>query len=263
MTLSKYYELNEGSHTLYTIKMGKVYLVGAGPGDPELISLKAYRLMQEADVVLVDNLVLSVKKQIPEGKKVIDIGKTAKEHKLSQDGINMLMVDLSEQYDKVVRLKGGDPYIFGRGGEEAVFLRKHGVDFDVVPGITSAVAAPAYFSIPLTYRGISSVVSVITGHEMEEKEEIDSINWEAIANLKGTLVILMGVGNLAKNVDKLLKHGLHAETPVAMIEKGFTEDARIVVGMLGNIVEVAVKEKMKPPAVIVVGEVVNVREKLV
>jgi len=144
-----------------------------------------------------------------------------------------------------------------------VFLREHGVDFDVVPGITSAVAAPAYFSIPLTYRGISSAVTVITGHEMEEKEEIDSINWEAIANLKGTLVILMGVGNLAKNVDNLLKQGLRAKTPVAVIEKGFTEDARVVVGTLGNIEEVAAKENVKPPAVIVVGDVVNVREKLI
>ncbi len=243
--------------------MGKVYLVGAGPGDPELTSLKAYRLIKEADVVLVDNLVLGVKKLIPEGKKVIDIGKTAKEHKLSQDGLNTLMVELSEKYDKVVRLKGGDPFIFGRGGEEAVFLREHGVDFEVVPGITSAIAAPAYFSIPLTYRGISSSVTVITGHEMEEKEESESINWEAIANLKGTLVILMGVGNLAKNVEHLLKHALHAETPIAVIEKGFTEDARIVVGTLGNIVELASKEKVKPPAVIVVGDVVTVREKLV
>jgi len=243
--------------------MGKVYLVGAGPGDPELLSLKAYRLIKKADAILVDNLVLGVKTLIPEGKKVIDIGKTAKEHKLSQDGINMLMVELSKQYDNVVRLKGGDPYIFGRGGEEAMFLRKHGVDFDVVPGITSAIAAPAYFYIPLIYRGISSSLTIITGHEMEEKEEIDSINWEAIANLNGTLVILMGVGNLTKNVDNLLKHGLRAETPVAVIEKGFTEDARVVVGTLGNIVEVAAKEKVKPPAVIVVGEVVKVREKLV
>jgi len=243
--------------------MGKVYLVGAGPGDPELISLKAYQLIKEADVILVDNLVLGVKKLIPEGKKVIDIGKTAKKHKFSQAQINMLMVDLSKKYDKVVRLKGGDPYIFGRGGEEAVFLREHGVDFEVVPGVTSAIAAPAYFSIPLTYRGISSSVTVITGHEMEEKEESESINWEAIANLKGTLVILMGVGNLAKNVEKLLKHGMRAETPVAVIEKGFTEDARIVTGTLGNIVELAAKEEVKPPAVIVVGEVVSVREKLV
>ena len=243
--------------------MGKVYLIGAGPGDPELLSLKAYRLIKEADVILIDNLVLGVKKLIPEGKKVIDIGKTAKKHKFSQDAINMLMVDLSEKYGKVVRLKGGDPYIFGRGGEEAVFLRKHGVDFEVVPGITSAIAAPAYFSIPLTYRGISSSVTVITGHEMEEKEESESINWEAIANLKGTLIILMGVGTLNKNVEKLLKHGLRAETPAAVIEKGFTEDARIVVGTLGNIVELAEREKVKPPAVIVVGEVVKVREKLV
>ncbi len=241
--------------------MGRVYLVGAGPGDPELLSLKAYKLIKEADVILVDNLVLGVKKLIPESKKVIDIGKTAKKHKFSQDAINTLMVDLSEKYDKVVRLKGGDPFIFGRGGEEAVFLREHGVDFEVVPGISSAIAVPTAFSIPLTFRDISSAVTVITGHEMEEKEE--NINWEAIANLKGTLVILMGVGNLAKNVELLLKHGLRAETPVATIEKGFTEDARIVAGTLGNIVELASKEKVKPPAVIVIGDVVSVREKLV
>lgn len=242
--------------------MGKVYLVGAGPGDPELLSLKAYRLIKEADVILVDNLVLGVTQQIPEGKKVIDIGKTAEEHKFSQDAINALMVELSGKYEKVVRLKGGDPYIFGRGGEEAVFLKERGVDFEVVPGITSAIAVPASFYIPLTYRGVSSSVTMITGHEMEEKEESESIDWEAIANLKGTLVILMGVGNLAKNVDKLLKHGMRAETPVAVIGKGFTAAAGIVVGTLGNIVEVAAKEKVKPPAVIVVGDVVNIREKL-
>lgn len=240
--------------------MGKVYLVGAGPGDPELLSLKANRLIKEADVILVDNLVLGVKKLIPGGKKVIDIGKTAEKHKFSQDAINTLMVELSAKYDKVVRLKGGDPYVFGRGGEEAVFLKERGVDFEVVPGITSAIAVPASFYIPLTYRGVSSSVTIITGHEMEEKEE--SIDWDAIASLKGTLVILMGVGNLAKNVDNLLKHGMRAETPVAVIEKGFTEAAVIVTGTLGNIVEVAAKGKMKPPAVIVVGDVVNVREKL-
>ncbi len=242
--------------------MGKVYLVGAGPGDPELLSLKAYRLIKEADVILVDNLVLGVTQQIPEGKKVIDIGKTAEKHKFSQDAINSLMVELSGKYEKVVRLKGGDPYIFGRGGEEAAFLREHGVDFEVVPGITSAIAVPASFSIPLTYRGVSSSVTIITGHEMEEKEESESIDWEAIANLKGTIVILMGVGNLAKNVDKLLKHGMRAETPVAVIGKGFTAAAGIVVGTLGNIAEVVTKEKVKPPAVIVVGDVVNIREKL-
>jgi uroporphyrin-III C-methyltransferase len=241
-------------------KMGKVYLVGVGPGDPELVSLKAYKLMKEADVILVDNLVLGVKELIPEGKEVIDIGKTAEEHKFSQDAINNLLVELSEKHEKVVRLKGGDPYIFGRGGEEAMFLRERGVAFEVVPGITSAIAVPALFAIPLTYRGFSSAVTIITGHEMEDKEE--ELDWGALANLKGTLVILMGVGNLANNVEQLLKHGMSPDTPVAVIEKGFTEDERIVVGTLGDIVKVAEKEEVKPPAVIVIGNVVRLREKL-
>ncbi len=240
--------------------MGKVYLVGAGPGDPELLSLKAYRLIKEADVILVDNLVLGVKELIPPGKKVIDTGKTSKKHKFSQDEINELMVHLSARYDKVVRLKGGDPFIFGRGGEEAVYLKEHGIEFEVVPGITSAIAVPASFSIPLSYRGVSSSITIITGHEMEEKEE--NLNWNAIANLKGTLVILMGVGNLATNVALLLKHGLRPDVPVAVIEKGFTPDARIVTGTLDNIVTVARSKGVKPPAVIVVGDVVRIREKL-
>ena len=240
--------------------MGKVYLVGAGPGDPELLSLKAYRLIKEADVILVDNLVLRVKELIPPGKKVIDTGKTSKKHKFSQDEINELMVHLSKRYDKVVRLKGGDPFIFGRGGEEAVYLKEHGIEFEVVPGITSAIAVPASFSIPLSYRGVSSSITIITGHEMEEKEE--NLNWNAIANLKGTLVILMGVGNLATNVALLLKHGLRPDVPVAVIEKGFTPDACIVTGTLDNIVTVARSEGVKPPAVIVVGDVVRIREKL-
>jgi uroporphyrin-III C-methyltransferase len=240
--------------------MGRVYLVGVGPGDPELVSLKAYKLIKEADVILIDHLVFGVKTLIPKEKNVIDIGKTAEKHTFSQDAINTLLVELSEKHEKVVRLKGGDPYIFGRGGEEAVFLKERGVEFEEVPGITSAVAVPASFGIPLTYRGVSSAVTIITGHEMEEKEE--NISWEAIANLKGTLVILMGVGNLAKNVEELLKHGMPAETPVAVIEKGFTEDARIVCGTLGEIVDVTEKEAVKPPAVIVVGDVVRVRETL-
>jgi len=208
----------------------------------------------------VDNLVLGVKELIPPGKKVIDTGKTSKKHKFSQDEINELMVHLSARYDKVVRLKGGDPFIFGRGGEEAVYLKEHGIEFEVVPGITSAIAVPASFSIPLSYRGVSSSITIITGHEMEEKEE--NLNWNAIANLKGTLVILMGVGNLATNVALLLKHGLRPDVPVAVIEKGFTPDARIVTGTLDNIVTVARSEGVKPPAVIVVGDVVRIREKL-
>jgi len=258
--------------------MGKVFLVGAGPGDPELLSLKASRLIKEADVILTDNLVFGVKKQIPEGKKIVDVGKTAERHKLSQDEINRLLVELavSGKYEKVVRLKGGDPFIFGRGSEEALFLKEHGVDFEVVPGISSAVAVPADFGIPLTHRGVSSSVTVVTGHEQEkeEKEEGEEgkgeggkgegggLDWEAVANLRGTLVILMGAGNLARNVGRLLKHGMPAETPVAVLERGFTPDARIVVGELGNIVKLARQARVKPPAVVVVGEVVKVREKL-
>jgi uroporphyrin-III C-methyltransferase len=240
--------------------MGKVYLVGSGPGDPELLSLKAYRLINEADVVLVDRLVLGVKELIPEGKQVIDIGKTASVHKYPQDAINNLLVDLSKKYETVVRLKGGDPYVFGRGGEEASFLREKGVEFEVVPGITSSSAVPASFAIPLTYRGVSSAVTIITGHEMDEKEE--ELDWRALAQLKGTLVILVGVGTLGNNIEKLLKYGMPAETPVAIIEKGFTADARIVCGTLGTIVEVAAQEGVKPPAVTVIGEVVRLREKL-
>ncbi len=242
--------------------MGKVYLVGAGPGDPELLSLKAYRLIKEADVILVDNLVLGVKDLIPEDKKVIDTGKTAGAHKFSQEEINELMVHLASRYDKVVRLKGGDPFIFGRGGEEAAYLSEHGIEFEVVPGITSAIAVPSSFLIPLSYRGVSSSITFITGHEMEAKEESASINWNAIANLRGTLVILMGVGNLANNIEQLLKHGLRPDTPVAVIEKGFTPDARIVTGRADNIAGVARSEGVKPPAIIVIGDVVQMRERL-
>jgi len=152
----------------------------------------------------------------------------------------------------------GDPYIFGRGGEEAAVLTAHGVEFEDVSGITSAVAVPASFYIPL--RSISSSVTIITGHEMAEKDE--SLSWDALGNLKGTLVILMGVGNLAKNVESLLVHGMRADTPVAVIEKGFTVDARLVTGTLQNIVDVAKDENVKPPAVIVIGDVVGVREQL-
>lgn len=255
--------------------MGKVYLLGVGPGDPELVSLKAYRLINEADVILADHLVLGVKSLISDDKKVIDTGKTSTLHKFSQDEINELMVELAAKYEKVVRLKGGDPFVFGRGGEEAEFLREHNVEFEIVPGITSATAVPALFSVPLTYRGLSSSVTIITGHEQEmepkqkqkqknknNKEQKEEVNWGAIANLTGTIVILMGVGNLAWNVKKLLDHGKDAETPVAIIEKGFTEDARIVSGTLGEIVEVAMDEDVKPPAVIVIGDVVKIREKL-
>lgn len=240
--------------------MGTVYLVGAGPGDPELLSLKAHRLINEADVILVDNLVLGVKTLISEDTKVIDVGKSWKEHKYTQDEINALIADLAGKYDTVVRLKGGDPYIFGRGGEEAVYLRERGIAVEVVPGITSAVAVPASFGIPLTYRGVASSVTFITGHEMAEKDE--GLDWAAIARVKGTLVILMGVVNLAEIAAKLVTYGKRAETPVAVIEKGFTAEERLISGTLATIADEAKKAGVEPPAVIVIGEVVRLRETL-
>ena len=240
--------------------MGMVYLVGAGPGDPELLSLKAFRLIKEADVILVDNLVLGVKALIPPDKRVIDVGKSWEAHKYTQDEINALVADLAGKYDTVVRLKGGDPYIFGRGGEEAVYLRERGIAVEIVPGITSAVAVPAVFGIPLTHRGFASSVTFITGHEMAEKEE--GLDWAAIARVTGTLVILMGVGNLAAIAARLVAQGKRAETPVAVIERGFTDEARLVSGTLATIAEEASKAGMKPPAVIVIGEVVRIRETL-
>ena len=240
--------------------MGTVYLVGAGPGDPELLSLKAHRLINEADVILVDNLVLGVKALIPPDKVVIDVGKSWKEHKYTQDEINALIADLAGKYDTVVRLKGGDPYIFGRGGEEAVYLRERGIAVEVVPGITSAVAVPASFGIPLTYRGVASSVTFITGHEMAEKDE--GLDWGAIARVKGTLVILMGVGNLAEIATTLMEHGKRAETSVAVIEKGFTAEEQLISGTLATIADETKKAGVEPPAVIVIGEVVQLRETL-
>ncbi|MCW3132629.1 MAG: uroporphyrinogen-III C-methyltransferase [Candidatus Methanospirare jalkutatii] len=244
--------------------MGKVYLVGAGPGDPELLSLKAFRLLKEADVILVDELVLGVRDMIPPGKRVIDVGKSGKEggKRTSQAEINRLMVELARKYECVVRLKGGDPFIFGRGGEEAEFLREHGVEFEVVPGISAATAVPAFFGIPLTHREYASSLTILTGHGKEEGtgEERESVNWSAVAKLRGTIVILMGVGTLERNVRRLLEAGMPAETPVAILEKGFTSEARAIVGTLGDIVEKA--RSVEPPAVVVIGNVVRLREKL-
>jgi len=247
--------------------MGKVYLVGAGPGDPELLSLKAFRLLKEADVILVDELVFGVRDMIPPGKRVIDVGKSGKEggKRTAQAEINRLMVELARKYECVVRLKGGDPFIFGRGGEEAEFLREHGVEFEVVPGISAATAVPAFFGIPLTHREYASSLTILTGHGKEEGgagEERESVNWSAVAKLRGTIVILMGVGTLERNVRRLLEAGMPAETPVAILEKGFTPEARAIVSTLGDIVEKARKNSVEPPAVVVIGDVVRLREKL-
>ncbi|HIH78588.1 MAG TPA: uroporphyrinogen-III C-methyltransferase [Halobacteria archaeon] len=230
----------------------KVYLVGAGPGDPDLLTIRALNLIKSADVVLADDLIGDKIKNLIPPEKFIDVGK--KSSNLSQEEINKLTVKIARDGKEVVRLKGGDPFLFGRGSEEALYLKKSGIDFEVVPGITSAIAVPASVGIPVTDRRITSTFTVITGHE---KTDDSRINWKALAELGGTIVILMGVENLERNMNNLLKYGLDPDTPVAIIEKGLTDDERAIYGEVSNIAKIAKDENVTPPAVIVVGEVVN------
>lgn len=230
----------------------KVYLIGAGPGDPDLLTIRALKLIKSADVVLADDLIGDRIKALIPTEKFIDVGK--KSSNLSQEEINMLIVNLVREGKDVARLKGGDPFLFGRGSEEALYLKKSGIDFEVVPGITSAIAVPASVGIPVTDRRVTSTFTVITGHE---KTENSRINWKALAELGGTIVILMGVENLKSNMNKLLKYGLDPEIPVAIIEKGLTDEERVIYGNVASISKIAKDEEVTPPAVIVIGEVVK------
>lgn len=238
---------------------GKVYLVGAGPGDPELITVKGLRLLREADVVLHDRL-LNEELLRDLKAEIIDVGKAPGRHKLSQEEINELLIKKAREGKIVVRLKGGDPYLFGRGGEEALALREAGIMFEVVPGVTSAIAAPALAGIPVTHRGISTAFTVVTGHEEPGKDK--ELDWHALARLGGTLVILMGVGRIRENTTMLMDGGLSPQTPAAVIERGSWPDQRCVRGTLGDIAERASSLGVKPPAVLVVGDVVNLERHL-
>ena len=224
---------------------GKVYLVGSGPGDPELLTLKARRLIDSA---ILDSM--------PAGAEKIDVGKHAGNHTMTQAEINEVLVQKAKEGKMVVRLKGGDPYVFGRGGEEAEVLVAEGIEFEVVPGITSAIAVPAYAGIPVTHGESTSMVTFITGHEDPTKPE-SWLDWETLAKFGGTIVILMGVKMLERNVDELMKHGKNPNTPVAVIEKGTRPDQRVTVGTLANIAELAKERKVKAPAITVVGDVVR------
>jgi len=239
---------------------GKVYIVGAGPGGLDLLTKKAEKVLREADVILYDELIGEDLKEFLKKTKaeLIDVGKRAGKHKKRQEEINRLLVEYARQGKTVVRLKGGDPFVFGRGGEEAEFLAEHGVSFDVVPGVTSAIAVPAYAGIPITHRKFDPAVVFITGREARER-----LNWEALAKLNATIVILMGVSTLRKNVERLLKHGKDPNTPVAIIERGCTKEQRVIVAPLRDIADVAEREGVKAPAVIVIGDVVRLRENLV
>jgi len=241
---------------------GKVWLVGAGPGDPGLMTVAGVAALAEAEVVVYDRLVSAKLLELaPSSAERIFVGKEAGAHALGQEEINALLVEKARQGKRVVRLKGGDPYVFGRGGEEAEALAAAGVPFEVVPGVTSAVAVPAYAGIPITHRGLASSFAVITGHEDPSKGET-AIDWSKLATGVDTLVFLMGAATLPQIVEKLVEHGRPPTTPVAVIRWGTTPAQEVVTGTLADIVRRVKEARLEPPAVTVVGEVVRLRETL-
>ena len=238
--------------------MGKVYLVGAGPGDPELLTLRAVRVISEADVILYDRLVNErVLSYARSDCRLVYVGKEEGRHALSQEEINRLLVYYAGVCERVVRLKGGDPFVFGRGGEEVLYLEEHGIPYEIVPGVSSAYAVPACAGIPLTFRGIASSFAVVTGHECAGKRR--RVSWRSFRDID-TLVILMGVGNRQRIARELLEAGRDPSEPVAFVERGTTEDQRVVLSTLGEVAENP--PEVRPPAVMVVGEVVRLRERI-
>ncbi|MBI4233141.1 MAG: uroporphyrinogen-III C-methyltransferase [Chloroflexi bacterium] len=240
---------------------GKVYLVGAGPGDPGLITVKGLRVLVEAEVVVYDRLVgQRLLAHAPSSAELVDVGKGRGQRRMSQDEINALLVARGRRGQRVVRLKGGDPFLFGRGGEEAEALAAAGVPFEVVPGVTSAIAVPAYAGIPVTHRAVSSSLSIVTGSEDPEKEA-SRVDWAALARAD-TLVVLMGLEGLPSIVGALQDAGRGPETPVALVQWGTEPRQQTVVGNLGDILQRAQRAGLTPPVVIVVGEVVRLRDRL-
>ena len=237
----------------------KVHLVGAGPGDIDLMTVKSVRLIEKAQVIIYDRLANpDILEMAPQNCEFIDVGKTDGQHPVKQPEINEIIYQFSLKYENVVRLKGGDPFVFGRGGEEALYLLERDVKFDIVPGITSAISVPAYAGIPVTQRGVVSSFRVITGHEAPGKA-VSQIDWNSF-NTEETLIFLMGLHNLGKISKNLIKAGKSEDYPIAVISKGTTVHQKVVVGTLGNI-QSKVKE-LETPALIVVGKVVNLRDEL-
>ena len=239
--------------------MGKVYLTGAGPGDIELLTVKALRLVKEADVIIYDRLANpDILKEAKDGCEFVYVGKEDSKHTLPQEEINEVIYQNALKHECVVRLKGGDPFVFGRGGEEAIYLKERGIKFEFIPGITSAIAVPEYAGIPVTHRGTTVSFRVVTGHESSNKDH-SQIPWE---NYKtdDTIVFLMGLHRLKKIASKLIEIGKPKDYPIAVISRGTTKEEKTVVGTLENIYELA--KDLPTPALIVVGEVVNLREQL-
>jgi len=239
---------------------GEVYLVGGGPGDPDLLTFRALRLMQQADVVLYDRLVASeIVEMVRKDADRIYVGKKSDQHALSQEEINKLLVKLANEGKRVLRLKGGDPFIFGRGGEEIESLAAEGIPFQVVPGITAAAGCAAYAGIPLTHRDYAQSCIFITGHLQDGSLKL---NWDSLIQPGQTIAVYMGVGAVKVLCKELIKHGMDAKTPVAIIQQGTTVNQRIYTGTLQTLPEIVDKEQIKPPSMMIIGEVVTLRDKL-
>ena len=238
-----------------------VYLVGAGPGDPGLITVRGKQLLERAEVLIYDYLASKkLLKYVPRGAEFIYAGKRGgSKHTHTQDEINQMLVDRALSGKKVIRLKGGDPFIFGRGGEEIEELVKAGIPFEVVPGVTSATAAATYAGIPITHRQYTSTVAFVTGHEDPTKED-SKVAWDKLATGAGTIVVYMGIKNLQSITEKVIRYGRDPHTPVAVVRWASTAEQRTVVGNLENIAEVVRKNNIKPPSLVVIGEVVNLRD---
>ena len=238
-----------------------VYLTGAGPGDPELLTLKAKRVIGEADVIVYDSLISTdLLKYARKDCEIIYAGKRSSNHTLPQYSINELLAQKAKENKTVVRLKGGDPFLYGRGGEEAEKLYEEGIDFEIIPGISSSFAVPAYAGIPLTHRDYSSTVAIVTGHEGEHKEET-SINWDKITGAS-TIVVLMGYKNLANIINEMVNAGKNENTPAAVIQEGTTANQKVAVGTLKTIEEEVHGKGLKSPLILIVGDVVRLRQKI-
>ena len=240
---------------------GIVYIVGAGPGDPKLITVRGLELLRCADVVVHDRLVSpKLLDEVPPDARRVFVGKACGLHALPQSEINALLIAEARSGHRVVRLKGGDPFVFGRGGEEALALAEARVPFEVVPGVSSAVAVPAAAGIPLTHRGVASSFAVVTGHR--QAGEDDRVEWERLARGIDTLVIVMGLANLAAIARELIAHGRDPDTPAALIERGTTEAQRTVTATLATLADAAAATRLEAPVLAVVGDVVSLRDRL-
>ena len=236
---------------------GKVYLVGSGPGGEGLLTQRARAVIDNADVVLFDQLPgKEILESLPENAEKINCGKYGGKHTLEQDEIESLIIDRAKNGKTVVRLKGGDPFLFGRGGEELESVRNANIPVEMVPGVSSALAVPASVGIPLTHRKYASQVTILTGNEDPTKPE-PALDWQLLAKSRGTIVILMGVANIAKIADVLISNGKAPSTMVAIIERGLRQDRRVTTGTLETIADAAGKTGIKPPAVIVIGDMVK------